>query len=151
MSTPERSIDPPAKVAIVPLLAALAALVGLADSIYLTVEHYQGELPPCSIVKGCELVLTSAYAEVYGVPLALFGAIAYFAAFSLALLAGFGNRMMWAFFGIQVTLMAIFTAWLLYLQAYVIEAFCQFCLLSAITTFTMFLLFVVSKIFRGKK
>ena len=140
---------PDSKVAIIPLLAALVALVGLVDSIYLTVEHYKNEIPPCSIVQGCELVLTSAYAEVNGVPLSLLGALAYFAAFSLALLAAFGNRALWKFFGIQVILMSIFTAWLLYLQAYVIGAFCQFCLLSAATTFALLILFICSKLFRS--
>jgi uncharacterized membrane protein len=56
---------------------------------------------------------------------------------------------MWTVFGIQVTLMAVFTAWLIYLQAFVIGAFCQFCLLSALTTFTLFILFVISKLRRS--
>lgn len=150
MSTAENSLNTSSKVAIIPVLAALVALAGLADSIYLTVEHYKGELPPCSIVQGCELVLTSPYAEVWGVPLALFGGAAYFIAFALALLAAFGNRRMWTLFGVQVTLMSLFTLWLLYLQAVVIGAFCQFCLLSAITTFTLFILFIVSRFFRSK-
>jgi uncharacterized membrane protein len=87
-------------------------------------------------------VLTSSYAEISGFPLAAFGAVAYFLAFSFALLAVFGDRRMWTLFGIQVTLMAIFTGWLIYLQAVVIEAFCQFCLLSAATTFTLFLIYL---------
>jgi uncharacterized membrane protein len=150
MSIEENSLNTQSKVAVIPVLAALVALVGLVDSIYLTVEHYKGELPPCSIVQGCELVLTSAYAEIAGVPLALFGGAAYFAAFALSLLAAFGNRTMWQLFGIQVILMSAFTLWLLYLQGVVIGAFCQFCLLSAITTFTLLILFIASKFFRSK-
>jgi uncharacterized membrane protein len=122
----------------------------LADSIYLTVEHYKNEIPPCSIVQGCERVLTSAWSEIGGVPLAAFGALAYFIAFSLALLAAFGNRGLWKFFGIQVVLMSAFTAFLIYQQAVVIEAFCQFCLLSAATTFALLILFVCSKFFPSK-
>jgi len=132
-------------VAKLPLLAAVIALVGLADAIYLTIHHYTGEKVPCSIVEGCEQVLTSSYAEIGGFPLAIFGAAAYFAAFSLAILAAYGNRSMWTLFGVQISLMAIFTAWLIYLQAFVIEAFCQFCLLSAATTFTLFIIFLISK------
>jgi len=150
MTSEENSVNDPNKVAFIPLLAALTALAGLADSIYLTVEHFQGVLPPCSIVQGCELVLTSAYAEISGVPLSLLGAAAYFVAFALALLAAFGNRKLWTLFGIQVVLMSLFTAWLLYLQGFVIGAFCQFCLLSAATTFTMLILFILSKFFRSK-
>jgi len=148
MSTPE--INNASKIALIPLLAALVALVGLGDSVYLTVQHYKNELPPCEIVHGCELVLTSAWSEILGVPTSLFGAIAYFIAFALALLAAFGNRSLWTLFGVQAVLMSLFTLWLLYLQGYVIGAFCQFCLLSAITTFTLLILFIVSKLFRAK-
>ncbi len=133
-----------------PLLAAAVALIGLADSIYLTIKHYTGEAVPCSIVEGCEKVLTSSYAEVSGVPLAALGAIAYFIAFSLAILAAFGNRLMWTLFSVQVFFMTIFTIWLFYLQASVIGAFCQFCLLSAATTLSLFFIALISK-FRGFK
>lgn len=133
-------------VARLPLLAAVVALGGVADAVYLTVHHYTGEKVPCSVVAGCEQVLTSSYAEIAGIPLAIFGAIAYFTAFSLAILAAFGNRSMWKIFGVQVSLMAIFTAWLIYLQAFVIEAFCQFCLVSAAVALTLLSIFIVSKL-----
>ena len=129
-----------------PVLAVLFSLGGIADSVYLTVHHYTAEPVPCSIISGCETVLTSSYAEIAGVPLAAFGAVAYFIAFSLALLAAFGNRTMWTLFGVQVILMSIFTSWLIYLQAVVIGAFCQFCLLSAATTFGLLILFAISKL-----
>ncbi|HKX82756.1 MAG TPA: vitamin K epoxide reductase family protein [Pyrinomonadaceae bacterium] len=128
-----------------PFLAAIVALIGVGDSVYLTVHHYTAEPVPCSIIAGCETVLTSSYATFGGVPIAAFGAAAYFVAFSLALLAGFGNRLMWMFFGGQVILMSLFTVWLIYLQAVVLGAFCQFCLLSAATTITLLALFIVSK------
>lgn len=48
-------------VAKLPLLAAIVALIGLADSIYLTIKHFTGEQVPCSIVEGCEQVLTSSF------------------------------------------------------------------------------------------
>ena len=131
-----------------PAVAAIVALIGVADAVYLSVHHFTAEPVPCSLVAGCETVLTSQYAVIAGVPLAAFGALAYFVAFALALLAAFGNRVTWILFGIQVVLMAIFTSWLLYLQAYVIGAFCQFCLLSAVTTFTMLGLFIGSRFTR---
>ncbi|MGQ0542506.1 MAG: vitamin K epoxide reductase family protein [Blastocatellia bacterium] len=131
-------------VAKLPLAATLVALVGLADSVYLTIQHFTTTPVPCSILEGCETVLTSPYAEFAGVPIAAFGAIAYFTAFSMALLAAFGNRLTWKLFGLQVVLMAAFTAWLLYLQGFVIGAFCQFCLISAVTTFILLILFGIS-------
>jgi uncharacterized membrane protein len=137
-------------VAKLPLLAAVFALIGLVDSIYLTIHHYSGEQVPCSVTGGCGAVLNSEYAEIAGIPLAIFGAAAYFVLFSLAILTAFGNRAMWKFFGVQVTLMAIFTLWLLYLQKFVIQEFCQYCLLSAATTFTLFFIALISKFWRSK-
>lgn len=132
-------------IAKLPVAGAIVALAGLADATYLTVHHLTAEPVPCSIISGCETVLTSPYAEVAGVPLAALGAIAYFVAFALALLAAFGNRTTWMLFGLQAVLMSLFTAWLIYLQGFVIGAFCQFCLISALTTFTMLAVFIVSR------
>ncbi len=134
-----------------PIAAAVVALIGLADSVYLTVHHLTAEPVPCSIISGCETVLTSPYAEIAGIPLAAFGAAAYFAAFSLALLAAFGNRFMWTLFGVQTIVMALFTGWLIYLQAAVIGAFCQFCLLSAATSLTLLVLFAISILINHKR
>jgi uncharacterized membrane protein len=114
--------------------AAIVALVGLADSIYLAVEHVSGRSVRCTIVTGCSEVLTSPYATVRGIPLALIGAVAYFTAFSLATLAAFNYRYTGKLLALVVSLMFLTTLWLLYLQAFVIRAFCQFCLLSALVT-----------------
>jgi uncharacterized membrane protein len=129
-------------------IAVILSLVGIADAVYLTVHHYTGEQVPCGVTGGCEMVLSSSYATVYGIPLAFFGAIAYFVAFSLALLTAFGNFKLWNLFGLQVTLMACFSAWLIYVQAYQIQEFCQYCLVSAGVCFSLFITFLASKLFR---
>jgi uncharacterized membrane protein len=125
-----------------PLAASIVALVGLADSIYLTIHHYTAEPVPCGEAFDCEMVLTSSWAEIGGIPLAAFGAAAYFVAFALALLTAFGDRRMWRLFGVLTMLMAAFSLWLIYVQAFRIHAFCQFCLISAGTTFTLFILYI---------
>lgn len=150
MSLPTNELKQSATLVKLRFLAAGVALIGLVDSIYLTIHHLTGEQVPCSVTGGCETVLTSYYAEIAGVPLAAFGAAAYFLAFSLAILAAFGNRKMWFAFGVQVSLMAAFSLWLLYLQAFVLKAFCQFCLLSAATTLTLFILALVTKFWRAR-
>lgn len=116
------------------ITAALVSLIGLADSIYLTVEHVTGQSVRCTIVAGCSEVLSSQYAVVKGVPLAAIGAAAYFTVFSLATLAAFGYRIAGTLLTGLVLLMFLFSLWLFYLQAFVIHAFCQFCLLSAAVT-----------------
>ncbi len=119
------------------LLAALLSLVGLGDAIYLTVKHLTGQSVRCTISNGCDAVLASAYASVAGFPLAAFGALAYFAAFSLATLAIFGYRGARTFLLIVVGLMTLMTLRLVYLQAFVLHAYCEFCLLSAIITLSL--------------
>lgn len=125
-------------------VSAIVAVIGLADAIYLTVHHYNAEPVPCGTAFDCEIVLNSQWAEIAGVPLAAFGALAYFVAFALAILAAFGDRRMWMLHGIVVILMASYSAWLVYVQAALIGAFCQYCLVSAATTFTLLILFIVS-------
>lgn len=116
------------------LTAAIVSLIGLADAIYLTVEHVTGQSVRCTIVAGCSEVLSSQYAVVAGVPLAAVGAAAYFSVFSLAILAAFGYRIAGTLLTAVVLLMFLVSLWLFYLQAFVIHAFCQFCLLSALVT-----------------
>ena len=115
-------------------VAALVSLIGLADSIYLTVEHLSGRSVRCTITSGCSEVLSSPYASVGGYPLAGLGALAYFVVFSLAILIAFGYSKLRVLLTLVVGLMFLTTLWLLYLQAFVIGKFCQFCLLSALVT-----------------
>lgn len=147
MNEVEKTTKPNA-VAKLPLLAAVIALIGLGDAIYLTIKHLTDEKVPCGLTGGCEAVLTSQYAEFGGIPIAAFGAIAYFIAFSLAILAAYGNRLMWRLFGIQVSLMAAASLYLVYLQLFVIKAICQYCMLSAGVCFTLFMIALISKFWK---
>jgi uncharacterized membrane protein len=104
----------------------------------------------CTIVSGCSEVLSSSYAVVAGVPLALFGAAAYFGVFSLATLAAFGYRVAGTLLIPLVLLMFLFSLWLIYLQGFVIGAWCQFCLLSAAVT-TALTVIVLTGLFLRRK
>jgi uncharacterized membrane protein len=119
------------------VVTAIVSLVGLADSIYLTVQHLTGQSVRCTVISGCSEVLSSPYATVRGYPLALLGAIAYFTVFSLAILAAFRYPLVNKLLSLLVGLMFLTTLVLIYLQAFVIHHFCQFCLLSAAVTITL--------------
>jgi len=118
-------------------VAALLSLGGLADSIYLTVTHLTGEDVTCIASSGCSEVLSSSYASVGNIPLGAFGALGYFVAFSLATLAAFGYARARTFLTVVVAGMLATTLWLLYVQAFVLHAFCDFCLLSAALTLSL--------------
>ena len=126
-------------------VAAVVSIIGLLDSIYLTVEHLAGRSVQCTILHGCGEVLSSSYASVRGIPLALIGAIAYFIVFSLATLAAFGYKSAARLLPVVVGVMFLTTLWLFYLQAFVIRAFCQFCLLSALVTVVLTILVFLAR------
>lgn len=131
-------------------LAALVSLIGLGDALYLTAEHLSGRSAQCLVTSGCSKVLSSPYASPGGVPLAALGALAYFTVFSLATLASFGYRQAGRFFNLVVALMFLMTLVLLYLQAFVIGEYCDYCLLSAIITFILTLISGALRFFAPK-
>lgn len=132
------------------IIAALLALLGLADSVYLTVKHFTGGIVPCSLTQGCEQVLNSEYATILGVPLAALGALAYFSAFSLSTLAIFGNQIARRLLFYLVAVMLLLSIWLFIVQAFLLRAFCQFCLLSATTTLILAIVVALERL-RAKK
>ena len=131
---PNTNVDNPTSISWTYLIAALVSLIGLGDAIYLTIQHITGASLRCTVIAGCSEVLSSPYAQVGSVPLAAIGAAAYFVVFSLAILAAFGYRFTVPLLKIVLALMFLTTLWLLYLQAFVIKHFCQYCLLSALVT-----------------
>lgn len=119
------------------IATAALSLIGLADSIYLTVKHLTGQSVQCTVTTGCDEVLASAYATLFGYPLAAFGALAYFSVFSLAIFVLFGYRFVRPFLIIIVAFMTVMSLRLLYLQAFVLGKYCEFCLLSAAVTLSL--------------
>ncbi|MDQ3120476.1 MAG: vitamin K epoxide reductase family protein [Verrucomicrobiota bacterium] len=118
-------------------IAAVIAAVGIAETTYLTASHLAGANVICVASAGCSQVLRSVYASVGGFPLAALGALGYFAAFSAATLSAFGYRRAPDALAAIVGLMFLSTLWLLYVQAYVLHTFCDYCLLSAALVFLL--------------
>ncbi len=63
---------------------ALLAVPGLGTSSYLTYSHYADEATICAGVGSCELVQTSSYSTIAGVPVALMGLLYFIAVAALA-------------------------------------------------------------------
>ncbi len=140
----------PNKIAWAYLIAALLSLIGLGDAIYLTIQDLTGETLRCTLISGCSEVLGSKYAHIGSIPLASLGALAYFVFFSLAILAAFGYSFARPLILILVSVMFLMSLWLLYLQAFVIHHFCQYCLLSAAVTTVLTALVFATRIL-GRK
>ena len=132
------------------IVAAIVACFGLFDSSYLTIKHLQGSYIRCG--DECSAVLGSLYAEgIAGIPLAGFGATAYVVTIIATVFAAFGSSLGRRIFAAIATLMALFSLWLIYLQAFVIHAFCKYCLASAACCFTLAGLAIVDRLFGRNK
>jgi uncharacterized membrane protein len=125
-------------------IAAVFCIVGLADATYLTVLALTGEAAACSGQAGCQEVLGSAYARVGGIPVAIFGVAGYFTAFTFATFAAFDYARARKFFTLTIGVLFATTLWLLYVQAFVLHAFCRYCLFSAAICFLLMGLVVAS-------
>jgi len=125
-------------------LVALVALGGLFVALYLTLYKlgYIGTLV-CA-VGSCEKVQTSKWARLFNVPVAVWGVLYYVAVLGVSL-AGLTNalsesRRVSLVLSWMTGFGVLFSAWLTYLELFVIDAICQWCVVSAILAATLFVL-----------
>jgi uncharacterized membrane protein len=120
------------------------AFLGLSDAIYLLIIKLSSNKALCVPGLGdCWSVNNSIYSEWNGIPISVFGMLAYI---SIILLLTFLNRITFLknfnhIFVLGISLIGfIFSIYLTYLQIAVIKAICPFCIISAITMTTVFVL-----------
>ena len=125
-------------------IAFVTTVVGFLDSIYLSYIKLTHTEAFCAGIGECDIVNTSPYSEIAGIPMALLGAGAYVALVILLIVErrrGFWkNNSLLIFFGITL-IGLLYSAYLTYIEVAVINAICPFCVLSALA---MLVLFVVS-------
>lgn len=132
------------KVLLAPFYLIAAAFIGIADTLYLSYNHFLNQIPTCAI-GGCEVVLTSSYATPFGiVSLSYLGLIYYL---YMLCLVGFlahdpyskGLRtavVLYTGFGLALSI--FFELF----QFFVIHALCIYCGISAATALVLFCLAV---------
>ena len=107
------------------IAAGFVALAGFLVAGYLTWVHFDGAALVCVVGGGCETVQESDYAEVLGVPVATLGLVSYAVVAGLVVwdtgISRLGAAMI-ALVGL------LFSMYLLALQAFVIDAYCVWCL-----------------------
>jgi uncharacterized membrane protein len=131
----------PTKPALAPYILLALALVGLGDALYLSYFQYMNLIPTCAI-GGCETVLTSVYSKFFGVPWSYIGLVYYGYMLCLAVLLAIDptsrglkvGALAYAGFGVLYSVWAIF-----YIQLTLIQALCQFCVISALITVGLFI------------
>ncbi|MEX1061832.1 MAG: vitamin K epoxide reductase family protein [Patescibacteria group bacterium] len=125
-----------------PFLILALAILGFLDAVYLTAQHYLGFTLTCPIT-GCSAVLKSSYAAFLGFPISLYGAF-YYLAILVSAVAYLDTRKEVFLLGAALITIPGFliTLYLIYLQLFVINSICLYCLISATTTTALFGLFL---------
>lgn len=126
-------------------LILIVAGIGIAS--YLTYVKLFDVKPYCAGVGNCEAVQSSPYAMLFGVPVAIWGLLSYLGLLALFLV----KRSDWRGFGHlarQVTFLAtlvgvMYSAYLTYLELFVINEICPWCVASAIVMTALFALAIV--------
>ena len=122
-------------------LVIILSILGIFDTAYLTAERYLNSPVYCPVGGNCDKVLSSSYAVIYGIPLAFFGLVFYLFVLILAMayqLSGRGYLL--KIFFVSALSALIFSGWLVYLQLFVINAICVYCVLSAINVTVLFII-----------
>jgi uncharacterized membrane protein len=122
------------------------ACLGVLDATYLLVYKLTGNNGMCWGNGGCHDVNFSSYSEIGGIPVSVFGIVTFLVIAGILLLE---PRLIiakengpLAIFGIGLAGVA-FTAYLTWLEVYVIHAICPFCVATAVIIALIFILAVI--------
>ncbi len=133
------------------LIGGLAG-VGIVETAFLTFAEIFGKAADVCPTQGCKEVLESPYAMVFGVPLTFFGFLAYASVAIIALtpiLLQLKNNKSrrsqledksWLLLLVMTTIMVVSSGYLMSIMAFTIEAFCPYCIVSALLSFSLFIL-----------
>jgi uncharacterized membrane protein len=112
------------------LLGAGIAVAGIGVATYITIADAGGGAPACLVGgSGCQTVADSEYSHLLGVNVAVFGIVGYVLLLLSAMVPGDLGR----FSGLMLALVGFgFSAYLTYLELFVIDAICQWCVASAV-------------------
>ena len=111
------------------------ALIGFADATYLTIEHYTNGALLCGLTNGCDIVTTSTYSVVFGVPLALFGVLYYFSViFGLVIYLDLKDEKLLFWLAHYTVLGFIVSIILIILQVFFLKSICIYCMGSAFSS-----------------
>jgi uncharacterized membrane protein len=120
--------------------------LGILDSTYLLVYKLTNNPSMCLGSGGCHNVNFSPYSEIGGIPVSVFGMVAYIV---IAIILLMEPRLKiaqengsLAIFGISLAGVA-FSAYLTWLEIYVIHAICPFCVTSAVIITLIFILAII--------
>jgi uncharacterized membrane protein len=119
----------------------LFSFAGIADAWYLAEHALTNTALSCGIgtLSGCNTVAQSAYSHFFGIPLGVYGLVFYTIIFILAAISTTKNshRLNQGLFGLGIVGI-LFSFYFLWLQFFVIDAICIYCLGSFVISLGIF-------------
>ena len=126
---------------------AVAALAGLGLAAYLTYVRFSGDDLACPVGGSCATVQESQYAELLGIPVPVLGLLGYAGLLLAAALPGPLGRAL----GLFTAVVSFgFSAWLTAVEAFILEAWCAWCVASAVLV-TVCLVLCVARVIVGNR
>jgi len=120
------------------------SILGIIDSIYLFYKHKRKQPLACPLNTDCNAVMNSKWSTTFGIRNELFGAIYYLIILIGAFVLYYNYISMIHYILIAFSSLALlFSAFLMYLQKYIIKEYCFYCIISAILTFLIFIVILV--------
>ena len=116
------------------------ALIGFADSTFLLAKRLSGGPIPCVLgFTGCDTVSKSPYSVLFGIPLSAYGMVFYLGIGILGLLYLDTKKALFARLLLPATALGFaMSAYFIYVQKFLIGAFCIYCIISALTSTALF-------------
>jgi len=109
------------------------SVLGFINSVVVYLKMNVGEPIACFIIQGCDKVLSSSYSKLFGISLGMYGIIGYLFLFILILLfIKYKKRLFFILYKLGIFLGFGFSLYLFYIQAFVLNQFCSYCLVSFI-------------------
>ncbi len=118
---------------------------GFIDASYITAKRFLGSPLTCYFFGGCDAVNASPYSLLFGVPISLLGSIFYLLVILLTVAYIQNKKPVVAKWMMVVTTLGfLFSMYFLSIQAFVIKAYCFYCVISVFTSTTNFILMCVA-------
>ncbi len=118
---------------------------GFLVSFYLTLKAHSPDTVVCSIGGSCEVVLSSKYASLFGLPVSGWGMLWYAVGLVLAYLTFAKKTYPWLYFLIWALGGLFFSLYLLGLETFKIHAYCTWCLSSMFAVALIFVLTLTAR------
>ncbi|MEK7083684.1 MAG: vitamin K epoxide reductase family protein [Patescibacteria group bacterium] len=118
----------------------IISLLGFIDATFLSVKHFTGGHLTCSIFSGCNIVANSQFSQIFGVPVALLGALYYFTVFILAVAyLDMKKEKILRTISLLTPIGLLASLWFVFLQFFILKAICLYCMMSATTSTLLFI------------